>query len=148
MAEIKIEQFPDDDVTEIEGTLWGNDLLRALGQSGIARGPFVVERRADGFFTLRIVSEWPEKPAAEDEGKRGVAKLREASQRIALSRATLYITEDGRTRRVDVDGMKLPNVAAARTEHLPEQVARLVVEILVGDVETIEVANDWREAAQ
>ena len=77
MAEIQIEQRPDDDVTVIEGTVYHNDLLRTLGQTGIARGPFVITRRADGVIGIRTISQWPEPQEPERVPGSGLAKLRE-----------------------------------------------------------------------
>jgi hypothetical protein len=77
MAEIKIEQRPDDDVTVIEGTVYHNDLLRQLGQTGLAQGPFVISSRADGVITIRTIAQWPEPPEPEHVPGSGLAKLRE-----------------------------------------------------------------------
>lgn len=79
LAEIKIEQRPDDDVTVIEGTVYHNDLLRTLGQSGFGAGPFVITRRADGVVFFRTVTQWPEPPEPEYVPGAGLAKLRELS---------------------------------------------------------------------
>lgn len=50
--------------TVIEGTRYSNDLLRALGQDGHARGPFVIEGREGGTLTLRSIDRWPEPASA------------------------------------------------------------------------------------
>ena len=143
MAEINIEQRPDDDVTVIEGTIYHNDLLRTLGQTGLAQGPFVITSRADGVIGIRTITQWPEPQESERLPGSGLAKLREVATRRLTSRATIHITEDGRTRMVSVDGMRLPNVAVARTEHEPEQISRLVVSINVSEIETVNVPNNW-----
>jgi hypothetical protein len=77
MAEIKIEQRPDDDVTVIEGTVYHNDLLRALGQLGLSQGPFVISSRADGVIMIRTISQWPEPPEPDRVPGSGLAKLRQ-----------------------------------------------------------------------
>lgn len=77
LAEINIEQRPDDDVTVIEGTIYHNGLLRVLGQLLPEQGPFVVTRRADGVIMIRTISQWPEPPEPERVPGGGLAKLRE-----------------------------------------------------------------------
>jgi hypothetical protein len=77
MAEIKIEQRPDDDVTVIEGTVYHNDLLRTLGQLGFAQGPFIVCTRGDGVVSIRTITQWPEPPEPARVPGSGLAKLRE-----------------------------------------------------------------------
>lgn len=78
MAALNIEQRPDDDVTVIEGTVYHNDLLRVLGRSlTYSRGPFVVERCADGAISVRSVQKWPEDPETPRIPGDGLRKLRE-----------------------------------------------------------------------
>ena len=75
MSKLNIEQFPDEDVTVIEGTRYSNALFRTLGQGGIARGPFVIESREGGVVTMRTISSWPEEPVTGSTGD-GLTKLR------------------------------------------------------------------------
>jgi hypothetical protein len=58
--ELKIEQFPREGVTIIEGTRYANALLITMGQDGIGSGPFVICKRENGEVTLRTISQWPE----------------------------------------------------------------------------------------
>lgn len=77
MAEIKIEQRPDEDVTVIEGTVYHNDLLRILGQGAFGQGPFLITSRADGVVMIRMITQWPEPPEPARVPGSGLAKLRE-----------------------------------------------------------------------
>lgn len=78
LAEIKIEQRPDEDETVIEGTVYHNDFLRHLGQTGIGDGPFVVTSRGDGVVMIRMITQWPEPPEPDWAPPSGLARLREA----------------------------------------------------------------------
>lgn len=145
MTLLKIQQFPDEDVTVIEGTRYGNELLRVMGQNGIAPGPFVICSRGDGTVSIRTVSAWPEVPEPEYVPGSGLAKLRDVNAKLRdhKSKATLYMTAVGVTRSVTVDGHRLENIASASTEHLPGTVSKLTVELYVNEIETVRVADDW-----